>query len=156
MTGNCQLKRRRVGSRCEKGFYFLFQVDGSGGRTEIGHQCPSLRSQQREQTSCSECHRRPTALRHVNLSERQMDRGRHCLLRGVQGVMASSGRWQTACVWVCDGEIRPLRSLGDVHCDLSFCLGLSLSVHLTTTLKGPGLPETLTGVYVCTWVRICG
>lgn len=61
-------------------------------------------------------------------------RRRHRLLRGVQGVMASSGRWQTACVWECDGEIRPLRSLGDVYRDLSCFQGLACSVCLTTTL----------------------
>lgn len=61
-------------------------------------------------------------------------RRRHRLLRGVQGVMASSGRWQTACVWECDGEIRPLRSLGDVYHDLSCFQGPARSVCLTTTL----------------------
>ena len=104
-------------------------------RQEIWHEHQSLRSQQREQTSWSECHRCSSTLCHVNLSERERGRGRHSLLRGVRGVMASSGRWQTAYVWVCDGEIRPLRGLGDVHRDLSFCQGPSRSVHLTKTLK---------------------
>lgn len=102
---------------------------------------------------------RPLCAMSTCQTEREWGRGRHCLLRSVEGVMASSGRWQTACVWVCDGEIRPLRSLGDVHRDLSCCQGPSPSVHLTTTLKdlvflSPWQVFAL--VCMCIWKCICG
>ena len=101
----------------------------------------------------SECHRRPSPLWHVNLSERERERGGVAL--PVERCPKCHGLvWEvtdSVCVSVWRGNKTTEKSRGH-HPDLSFCQGQSRSVALRTTLKDLIL---LSPWQVCVSVCVC-